>query len=170
MTHILIKAGASKHSQRCEQVCSHQNLVIKIDVSAVQADEIDGGGVSKFGHTPESDGRKTNSDLKETLTIDGVQIERYEEKLFRINDLHKASGGLQKDRPPYFLRLKSTEKIIEALPGERWEKVHVIHGGLDQGSYFCRALAYAYAMWVSPVFFVKVIEALSREGKPGGDL
>lgn len=167
MTHILINAGTSKHSQRCEQACSHQKLVIEIDLSAGQATEHDSGGVSSFGHTPDSDVLRADHGCKEMLTIDGVHIERYEGKLFRINDLHEASGGLQKDRPPYFLRLKSTEKIIEALPGEKWEKVHVVRGGLNQGSYFCRALAYAYAMWVSPAFFVKVIEALSCEDKLG---
>ena len=44
--------------------------------------------------------------------------------------------------------------------------VNAIKGGLQQGTYVCKELIYAYAMWISPTFHLKVIRAYSTRGRP----
>lgn len=83
---------------------------------------------------------------------------------YSLNDLHRAAGGEQKNRPKYWLSNKQTCELIEQLfteggipPLEQNQPVSVINGGNNQGTYVCKELVYAYAMWISPSFHLKVI-------------
>ena len=77
-----------------------------------------------------------------------------------LNDLHRASGSLDRHKPAFWLRNEQTAQLIGELQNSNSdisEPVSVIRGGNEQGTYVCRELVYAYAMWISAVFNLKVI-------------
>ena len=91
--------------------------------------------------------------------------------LYSLNDLHKASGGQDKHRPTFFLRLDNTKELIKEIDTENvrcvnmhiYESVRVVKGiqadRNSQGTFVCRELVYSYAMWISPRFQLMVILA-----------
>lgn len=98
------------------------------------------------------------------LAISGVTI-RLVDGLYSLNDLHKASGGEDKHQPAFFMRRDSTKAIVEEIINENKRSsesqsapVRVINGD-GGGTYVCKELVYAYAMWISPAFNLRVIRA-----------
>ena len=92
--------------------------------------------------------------------------------LYCLNDLHKASGGLEKHQPAFFMRNQETKDLIAELEDEANFRsanmqngvlssvVRKVKGGnskLTQGTYVCKEIVYRYAMWISPKFAVAVI-------------
>ena len=96
---------------------------------------------------------------EQSISIDGAVIHQDQHGRFCLNDLHKASGAAQKDQPRYFLENQQTQGLINALidSGIPLAPVEVIRGGLNQGTYVVKQIVYAYAMWISPSFNLKVI-------------
>ncbi|ELX1978008.1 KilA-N domain-containing protein [Escherichia coli] len=102
--------------------------------------------------------------MNNLMVIDGIEVRRDAYGRYSLNDLHRAAGGEQKNRPKYWLSNKQTCELIEQLfteggipPLEKNQPVSVINGGNNQGTYVCKELVYAYAMWISPAFHLKVI-------------
>ncbi|MEY0428705.1 KilA-N domain-containing protein [Providencia rettgeri] len=98
------------------------------------------------------------------LVIDGVSVRQDFNGRFCLNDLHRAAGGENKHKPSYFLSNEQTKALINELlfdggipASEENQPVTSFRGGVDQGTYACKELIYAYAMWISPVFSLKVI-------------
>ncbi|HGJ5883808.1 KilA-N domain-containing protein [Arsenophonus sp.] len=79
-----------------------------------------------------------------------------------LNDLHKAAGDLKKDSPAYWLANKQTQELIEQFLSEGGIPVSVIRGGIEQGTYVAKELVYAYAMWISAAFHLKVIRTFDE--------
>ena len=94
------------------------------------------------------------------LVVDGCLINSFEPNLYSLNDIHKASGGSASKKPAFYLRTLTAKRILNALPGERWEKLHVIRGGVSQGTFASQELVFAYALWLSPDFYVRVLSNL----------
>jgi hypothetical protein len=103
------------------------------------------------------------------LIISNITIRQDEHGRYCLNDLHRASGGDLKNQPANWLRSKQTEELIEQLVtdltdpqirgSEQNQPLSVIKGGNNQGTYVCKELVYAYTMWISSAFHLKVIRA-----------
>ena len=88
------------------------------------------------------------------------------DNLYSLNDLHKASGGLEKHRPSLFARNEQTKELIKEIENDRSTKtifaLKTIRGGSDiskQGTWACEELVLSYAMWISPKFHLIVLRA-----------
>lgn len=107
-----------------------------------------------------------NALVKPHIAIDGIEIRTDAQGRFCLNDLHKASGGEQKNQPRYFLANEQTQALVQELTVSEiplsdkinnLDPVSVIRGGLEQGTYVVKELVYSYAMWISASFNLKVI-------------
>jgi len=70
-----------------------------------------------------------------------------------LNDCHRASGGDPGKRPGEWLRNAQTQALVAELgpagiPASP-QPVSVINDGINNGTYICKELVYAYAMWIS---------------------
>lgn len=85
--------------------------------------------------------------------------------LYSLTDLHKASGGEDKHQPSNFMRLETTTALANEITNEINQTsdvriaYRVIKGGTNSGTFVCKELVYAYAMWISPAFNLRVIRA-----------
>ena len=98
--------------------------------------------------------------MNNLMVIDGIEVRRDAYGRYSLNDLHRAAGPLDKHKPAFWLRNEQTERLISELQicnSVNIEPVNVIRGGNNQGTYVCKELVYAYAMWISPSFHLKVI-------------
>ena len=91
------------------------------------------------------------------MNIDKMVVREVDGSLYSLNDLHKAAGGKPKHRPNHFMSSTQTIDLIGEItkvPNSRpFRKVM----GRAGGTYVCKELVYAYAMWISPEFHLKVI-------------
>lgn len=93
--------------------------------------------------------------------------------LYCLNDLHRLSGNQPKHRPTEFLRSEFAKPLLAEL--ERKFKVckiptpylqTIIGKGKRQGTYVCKELVYAYAMWIDPRFYLMVLQVFDRVVNP----
>lgn len=101
------------------------------------------------------------------LTIANTGIHQDAEGRFSLNDLHRASGGEERHLPKFFLANQQTQDLITEIStstdgGIPPSPIFVKKGGAGQGSYGCKELVYAYAMWISPKFHLQVIRTFDE--------
>lgn len=102
-----------------------------------------------------------------TLMISDVSIRQDADGRYCLNDLHRAAGGESRHKPANFFQNQQTTELVTELSDDgitaSLAPVNIIKGGLTadnrQGTYACKELVYAYAMWISPSFHLKVIRA-----------
>ncbi len=87
---------------------------------------------------------------KDIRTLDG---------LYSLNDLHKATGAENKHRPNYFLNNQQTKELLAEI---EIAEIPAIKAKQGVGTYVCKELVYAYAMWISPKFNLEVIRAFDQ--------
>jgi len=91
-----------------------------------------------------------------TLTISNTPINQDTEGRYCLNDLHKASGNENKHRPSLWLNNQQTKDLITEIEKAGIPAFESIQ---NTGTYVVKELVYAYAMWISPSFSLKVIRA-----------
>lgn len=97
------------------------------------------------------------------LSIDSTTIKTDSAGLFCLNDLHKAAGGDPKHQPAKFFANQSTRALVQELRNSpNLETFLETHTGRNGGTYVCKELVYAYAMWISPAFHLKVIRTFDN--------
>ncbi len=89
----------------------------------------------------------------QNMIVAGVEI-REQDGLYSLTDLHKASGGNDKNRPSRWLRRQRTKALISKLNNDLSA---VIKSDKKAGTFACTEAVIAYAMSVAPVFEVEVI-------------
>lgn len=94
-----------------------------------------------------------------TLMIGNFGIRRDAEGRYSLNDIHLSGGAEDRHRPTRWLANQATQELISELTTDGIPSVSVTNGGQSPGTYAVRELVYAYAMWISPAFHLKVIRA-----------
>jgi phage antirepressor YoqD-like protein len=95
------------------------------------------------------------------INIGETHIRQDEEGRYCLNDLHRAAGGMSKDRPSFFLRTNQARELVREIQcaNPHSAPTMTLNGGTSPGTFVCKELVYAYAMWISPQFNLKVIRA-----------
>ena len=101
-----------------------------------------------------------NTPAKSTLPLilEDTYVRQDEHGRFSLNDLHQAAGGDPSIRPGEWLRNKQTVELAAEISAST-AGISAIESrtGNNGGTYVARELVYAYAMWISPAFNLKVI-------------
>ncbi|ENK5166681.1 KilA-N domain-containing protein [Citrobacter freundii] len=103
--------------------------------------------------------------MNHLMVIDGIEVRRDVHGRYCLNDLHRAGGGEERHKPSNFLRMDSTRELcmeIDRCSDMSIGCVETIRGGFGQGTYVSRELVFAYAMWISPSFHLKVIRTFDQ--------
>lgn len=101
--------------------------------------------------------------MNQLLVIEGVSVRLDKDGRYCLNDLHRAAGYKVQHRPSDWMKNKQTQELVQELSREgissleENQPLRVINGGNNQGVYACKELVYAYAMWISAAFNLKVI-------------
>jgi len=91
------------------------------------------------------------------ITIAEVGIRQDEQGRYCLNDLHQAAGAEAKHQPANWLRNKQAQELIDELA--KIPQIRGIEVKQGLGTFVCKELVYAYAMWISAAFHLKVIRA-----------
>lgn len=98
-------------------------------------------------------------ELAEILT-GGIPPVEVQVGRFSLNDFHRAAGGEAKHQPSNWLRLESTQALIaEISNSSELRNIDPVVYRQRVGTFACKELVYAYAMWISAAFQLKVIRA-----------
>lgn len=93
------------------------------------------------------------------ITICNTGIRQDAQGRYCLNDLHKAAGNEERHGPKFFMATQQAKELAQELSDGGIPPSVSIKGGTKQGTYVCKELVYAYAMWISAKFHLHVIRA-----------
>lgn len=95
------------------------------------------------------------------LSISGIEVRKDTDGRYCLNDLHRAAGGLSHHQPGKFFANLGTQALVEELRNSPNSEglPFISTQGRNGGTFVVKELVYAYAMWISPAFHLKVIRA-----------
>ena len=100
--------------------------------------------------------------MDNAISIKQLEIKMNAEGMYCLNDLHKASGGADKHKPVHWLANNQTSEIINELEKVGNPTVKKSAGRYG-GTFVCKELVYAYAMWISAKFHLEVIRVFDQQ-------
>ncbi len=100
-----------------------------------------------------------NNQSQVTLKISDIAVRQDAEGRYCLNDLHKSAGSIKKHRPNYFL---ATQQTIDLINEIEIAGISAIVTKQGVGTFVAKELVYAYGMWISAEFTLKVIRAYDQ--------
>lgn len=107
----------------------------------------------------------------DSLVLNGTEIRVDEHGRYCLTDLWKAGGSVPKDKPSQFTKQDSCKNLVNYL-NERnrsFKSLLTTRGKYTGGTWALKHVVYAYAMWISPKFQVKVIDVFDSASSGNGD-
>jgi phage antirepressor YoqD-like protein len=96
------------------------------------------------------------------VVIGDITIQQDDEGRYCLNDFHKAAGGERKDDTREWLATKGAQELIQRVEAQLTGKSVIKTPGRYGGTFAVKELVYAYAMWISADYYLKVIRAYDR--------
>ena len=91
--------------------------------------------------------------MQNLIAVSGVQIRTFN-NLYSLNDLHRASGGEDKNAPRRWLQNQQTSDLIKQCEKDGFPSILAKQG---LGTFVCKELVIHYGMWISAEFSLQVI-------------
>ncbi|MGZ9568246.1 phage antirepressor KilAC domain-containing protein [Alcaligenes nematophilus] len=97
--------------------------------------------------------------MSNIITIADVSIRQDDQGRYSLNDLHRAAGEEARHKPGNWTALDQTKELVAEIEIAGNPAIQSKQG---LGTFVCKELVYAYAMWISPAFHLKVIRAYDQ--------
>jgi len=97
--------------------------------------------------------------MNDVIKIGGFEIRENDQGWYCLNDLHRASGGEKRHYPNYFMELEQTKSLIYEMEVTGIPVTQTIK---NVGTFVKKEIVYAFAMWISPRFYLEVIQTYDR--------
>lgn len=97
--------------------------------------------------------------MHSALTVANTSIRQDAAGRFLLNDLHRAAGGEQRHTPGRFTITQGFKELAAELSAQADGGPPAVESQAGVGTYVRKELVYAYAMWISAAFNLKVIRA-----------
>ena len=98
-----------------------------------------------------------------SITIGNITIHQSENGLYRMVDFWSASGKEPRHNPKSFFKLENIKELErEIFKGGEFATFKITTRGKYGGIYVSRELIIAYATWVSPRFFLTVLQTFDQ--------
>lgn len=107
------------------------------------------------------------------IAIADVTVRQDSKGRYNLNDFHRAAGEENRHRPSLWADNQQAKDLAAEIAQETGKAgipaLVLQRGGKAPGTYACKELVYAYAMWISPAFHLKVIRTFDKAVTDVGD-